>query len=67
MNKLTREQAALIGAYTGILCGPFGDVHEKIEQTLGRPVFTHEMADKELWALVRTKLKDEFASVCVIE
>jgi len=49
MKKLTREQAAFIGAFTGISMGPFEDVHGLIEVTLGRPVYTHEMADPSLW------------------
>lgn len=66
-QRLTREQAAIIGAYTGICCGPFSDVHAKIEQVLGRSVWTHEMADKELWETVRTKLTAEFMDVCAKE
>ena len=67
MNKLTRQQAAVIGAFTGVACGPFSDVHEKIEQTLGRSVWTHELADKQVWELVRSKIKDEFLSICADE
>lgn len=40
--NLTKEQAAIIGAYTGILCGPFQDLHEYAERVLGRPVWTHQ-------------------------
>ena len=44
--KLTREQAAIIGVFTGISCGPFSDVHKKAEELLGRPVLTHEMGNE---------------------
>lgn len=64
---LTREQAAIIGAYTGVTCGPFSDIHEKIEQLLGRPVWTHEMASKELWAKVRDAAKPEFLRICATD
>lgn len=37
-QKLTREQAAIIGAYTGYLCGPFDDLRQYAERKLGRPV-----------------------------
>lgn len=66
MERLTKEQAAIIGVYTGIVCGPFADVHEKIEQIMGRPVFTHEMGDESFVAQVREKAKDEFLSICCI-
>lgn len=29
--KLTRKQAAIIGAFTGIACGPFEDIHEYVD------------------------------------
>lgn len=67
MTMLTKEQAAIIGVYTGISCGPFSDVHEKFEQLLGRPVWTHEMADKEIWNLAKEKVKDEFLALCFKE
>lgn len=67
MERLTREQAAVIGAFTGISCGPFSDVHKKIEDLLGRPVWTHEMADKELWQEVRRLVEQEFYDICAIE
>lgn len=62
--RLTREQAAIIGVYTGVTCGPFTDVHQKIEQVLGRPVWTHEMADKYLWQDVKARIKEEFLAIC---
>lgn len=43
MQKLSRDQAAVIGAYTGILCGPFSDLQAYAEKVMGRPVWTHEM------------------------
>lgn len=66
-ERLTRKQAALIGVYTGVLCGPFSDLHEKIEQLCGRPVFTHEMANKDLMAKVADLAKAEFLSICATE
>ena len=62
--KLTKEQAAIIGAYTGISCAPFSVIHEKIEQVLGRPVWTHELASKDVWAEVKDKVKAEFLELC---
>ena len=35
MKRLTRDQAAVIGAFTGILAGPFSDMHRYIEKVLG--------------------------------
>ncbi len=65
--RLTREQAAIIGAYTGIACGDFGDVHRVVEQALGHPVWTHQMADKKLWEDVREKIKPQFVALCATQ
>jgi hypothetical protein len=67
MQRLTREQAAIIGAFTGISCGPFSDVHATIERVLGRPVWTHEMAAKELWDDVRERIKPEFLAIAAVD
>lgn len=64
MTRLTREQAAIIGVYTGITCGPFGDIQELAEEVLGRPIFTHEFASKELAEELRLAVKDRFLSIC---
>jgi hypothetical protein len=35
MQRLTREQAAVLSAFTGVLCGPFDDLHEYAAKKLG--------------------------------
>jgi hypothetical protein len=62
--KLTNEQAAIIGAFTGIACGPFSDIHGYAENMLGRPVFTHEFANKETWKELREACRDDFLDIC---
>lgn len=66
MERLTKEQAAIIGAYTGIMCGPMDELHEKIEELAGRPVWTHEMGDNGFMTEIRKAVKDEFLSICRI-
>jgi hypothetical protein len=63
-KRLTKDQAAIIGAYTGIMCGPFEELHKKIEEIAGRPVFTHEMGDVGFMTEIRKLAKDEFLSIC---
>lgn len=57
MNKLTKEQAAIIGLYTGITLGPFCDIHELAEKIIGRSIFTHEFADKNFCEELKQKVK----------
>lgn len=67
MPKLTKDQAAIIGCFTGVACGPFSDIHEKAESLLGHPVWTHEFANKELMAALREAARDEFLGICYEE
>lgn len=62
--KLTKEQAAIVGVYSGISCGPFSDIHELAEKLLNRPILTHEMAYPEIWAELREKVKSQFLEIC---
>jgi hypothetical protein len=64
MTKLTKEQGAIVGAYTGILAGSFSDMHEYIERIMGRPVFTHEMGNEKVYAQIREKAKTDFLAIC---
>jgi len=62
--KLTKEQAAIIGAYTGYSAGPFADIQEYAEKVLGRPIWTHEFANKKLVADLQEASKVDFISLC---
>lgn len=61
--KLTKEQAAIVGVYTGVSCGPFSDIHELAEKLLGRPVWTHELAYPEIREELREKVKPQFLEI----
>lgn len=64
MKKLTKEQAAIIGLYTGVTCGPFHDIHELAEKIVGRSIFTHEFADKDFCEKLKQKAKPMFLEIC---
>jgi len=64
MQRLTKEQAAIIGAYTGYLAGDFGDLHAYAERKLGRQVWTHEFASKQLVEELRAAAREDFLSIC---
>ena len=63
MERLTREQAAIVGAYTGVLSGPFSDMHKYVEKVMERPVWTHEMGDKAITTEIRAKSKPDFLAI----
>ena len=62
-ERLTKEQAAIIGAYTGILAGDFSDLHKYIERLLGRPVYTHEMVREVVMEEIKNKSREDFMSI----
>lgn len=62
--KLTKEQAAIIVAYTGYAAGPFGDIQEYAERKLGRSIFTHEFASPDLAEELKDAAKADFVSIC---
>lgn len=60
MEKLTKKQAAVLTAFTGIVMGSFTDFHGYAEVILGRPIFTHEFADKETADLLKECSRADF-------
>ena len=63
---MTKREAAIVGAYTGILLGDFSDLHGYIEEILGRPVFTHELGNKELAEHIKDVSKSDFLALEVV-
>ena len=58
--SMTREEAILLSAYTGYLLAPdFSQVHKFCEDTLGRPIWTHEFADQDVQKEIREKLRPQ--------
>ena len=57
---MTREEAILLSAYTGfLLVQDFSDVHKFCEDTLGRPIWTHEFADRCVQKEIQEKLRPQ--------
>ena len=65
VDRLTREQAAIVGLFTGALAGPFADLQEYAERLMGGPVWTHELAVRadEFKEMARL----DFLSICAEE
>ena len=64
---MTDREKAIITAYTGItmLTGDkFSIFHKYIEDILGRSVWTHELADHDVWEEIKEKSKSDFLELC---
>jgi len=62
---ITKREAAIISAYTNYLLGEFSDMHEYIEEIMGRPIYTHEMVIKATVDEIQEKSKDDFINLKV--
>lgn len=62
---MTKREAAIVSAYTGILIGNFSDLHKYIEEIMGRPVWTHELGREEIFDQIKNLSKNDFLSISV--
>lgn len=62
---MTKEEAAIVSAYTGILVGNFSDMHAYVENKFERPVWTHEFASKEFFDKVKEAAYEDFIKLVV--
>ena len=67
---MTDREKAIVMAHTGI-CMLTGDkfqiFHRYVENIMGRPVYTHEMAIKAVYDEIKEKSKADFIALCVDE
>ena len=64
---MTKREAAIVSAYTGILIGKFSDMHEYVEEKLGRPIWTHQFAEEKLFEEIKEAVKPDFISIQITE
>lgn len=62
---MTKQEAAIVSAYTGYLLGDFSDMHAYVEKLMDRPVFTHEMGSEVFRANLRELARPDFVSIVV--
>ena len=64
---MTDKEKAIVMAYTGI-CMLTGDkfqiFHEYVEDIMGRPVWTHELANKIVEEEIKARSKADFIALC---
>lgn len=60
---MTKREAAIVSAYTGVLIGDFNEMHRYIEEIMGRQVFTHELS--YISDEITKKSKNDFMNIKV--
>jgi len=62
---MTKKEAAIVSAYTGMLIGKFSDMCEYAETILQRPISALQFANKELSKEIKEKSKQDFCNINV--
>ena len=62
---MNNREAAIISAYTGVSFGGehFNHFHKYAEEKFGHPVWTHEMASKEWWDILKELSYNDFSQL----
>ena len=64
---MTKREAAIVTAYTGVMIGDFRFYHEYVTKLLGRQVHVGELGTEAVDELIREKSKNDFLSIEVKE
>jgi hypothetical protein len=64
---MTLKERVIVEAYTGY-CMTIGEEREElykyIANAMGRPIFSHELADEEILSELHDKVKTDFIRLC---
>ena len=60
---MTKREAAVMSAFTGIMIGEFRDMHGYAEEVLDRPIMSHEFANKALCEKLKEATRAEFMKI----
>jgi hypothetical protein len=64
-QKLTKRQAAVIGAFTGVCCGPFADIHEYVDSLPGfKGIGTISFGDADVARQIKEASRKDFNELC---
>lgn len=58
------NERLIVSAYTGVLMCDFADLQKFIEEKLGRPAWTHELASPQVQKEIRAATKSDFMALC---
>lgn len=57
---MTLRECAIITAYTGIYMGQIEEFYKYINEIMERPVYTHELADRQIVAEIKKRSEADF-------
>lgn len=62
---MTKQEAAIVTAYTGVLIGEWNDFQKYAEKILNRPIFTDEFP--KIADLIAERAKPDFMNIKITE
>lgn len=63
---MTKDEAAIVSAYTGVMLGKFSDMQAYAERVMGRPVWTHEFASERVVEELKAACRPDFMALEVV-
>ena len=60
---MTKREAAIVSAYTGVLTGSFSDMHKYVEEIMGDSIPTSAFGRRVFAEHVKEKSKDDFLAI----
>lgn len=64
---MTKYEKLVVSVYTDTLMVSIDELHPFINAVMGRPVFTHELADPAILTELKEKVKPDFLRLCEID
>lgn len=61
---MTKQERLIVSAYTGYLMVKPDDFNKYVNEVMGHPVYTHEMAEDSFWEELHMKVHDDFINLC---
>ena len=61
---MTKKEALIISAYTGVLMVDFKSYHSFLEERIGRPIMSHELSEERFMAKIKECVKKDFLAIC---
>jgi hypothetical protein len=60
---MTKHEAAVMTAFTGILIGSFSDFHDYTEKLLCMPIFTHQFGSSSFAKEIKEASRTDFIAI----
>jgi hypothetical protein len=61
---MTKHEAAVMSAFTGVLCAPFDVFHAYVEKIMERPVYTSELGEPAVADAIKVRARTDFLEIC---